>query len=326
MTKSTEMGPYVMFDLKKAKFQMEAVGSLMIGTFALATANVSCEVSPSRFWYKTEISYLGGLMRMSVEMDIGIKYLKGVPYYWLKKYEYIIDFSRLFKAIKDNAKKAIEKKSKLLWKLVSAIKIFDAFAIGANSLTITDRPKITLAIDITVFFRLKVRLTLDLGPLIDIFAGKFGKIVEETIKSLVKAVVDFNPCECKPGGYAAGKSERMWGHYMKQYSGRYLIPCGASSQRHTGHWCGPQCGCWVRWGGGRRRWKSGPPRITGSGCNCCHYHYWTPVTNHCSFKAPAVGYHTDSRRRLCKTVSFCGILFRTWKFDESRTDHVRESY
>ena len=67
-------------------------------------------------------------------------------------------------------------------------------------------------------------------------------------------------------------------------------------------------------------------KLRTAGCNCCHYHYWTPVTNHCSFKAPAVGYHTDSRRRLCKTVSFCGILFRTWKFDESRTDHVRESY
>jgi len=319
------MGSYVMFDLTKAKFSMHVVGQLTVQRFSIATANVSCEVSPTRYWYKAELTFMGGTMRMSVEMDIEIRHVMGVPTYWLNKYEYIIDFSRIFPEIKSGAKAAFSKVSQALWKVIDNIGIFDAMAIGANSLTITGKPKITLAIDITIFFQLNVKITLDIGALIEIFSGKFGKIITESLKSLVQKVKNIDPCKCATA-YAAGAKESMWGKYMKTVNRRNKNKCGTSRKRIRWRTCGPQCGCRTKWCRGRRGkgWASWP---CGRRCNCCTKTRWVRIINSCSFRAPAFGHHKDSRRRLCKTFSICPTKFpwRDWKFEAGNYDR-RESY
>lgn len=307
MSQGKNMGPYMIFNLNAGKFSMAATGKVTIAGYNLVTVSVQCEVSPRRFWYKATASIFGGSAKMSIELDVSL-----LPSPGLNKYQFILDFSKIFRDIKAGAKKAISAVSSFLWWCIDKMGIFDMFSIGANSLTVTSRT-VSLAIDIKIFFEIKVRMTINYGWLIDIFSGRFGKVVTGALTSLVNKVRNFSPCDCVDG-FRGGGNERTWGPYIARSSGHNIIFCGVSSRwvsKYGGCW---QCGAWVRWCGGRRRGWAGIPYPCGSGWRRCWYRTWIISTNYCSWSYPWVGYHWDYRRRYCNTVSFCTFPFRKMKY------------
>jgi len=305
MSSGTNMGPYIIFDLAQGKFSMAATGKVTIAGYNLVTVSVQCEVSPKRFWYKAEANFLGGSIKMSIELDVSIQPLS------LTKYQFIMDFSAIFANIKSGAKSAISAVSSFAWWVVDSLGIFDMFRIGANSLTVTSR-LVSLSIDITIFFEISVRMTINYGWLLDIFSAKFSKIVKEALNSLVRKVRNFSPCDCVDS-FRAGGNERTWGLYIATSSGYSFIPCGASSRWVSKYGSSFQCGAWVAWCGGRRRWWT-PSWPCGGGWRNCWYSTWVISTLHCSWSYPWTGYHWDYRRRFCNTVSYCTLPARKMKY------------
>lgn len=300
------MGPYAMFELlPNTRFRIQAKGKMSIGSsFSfLPAVDIEADMTPSRVYINAAFSFLGVTTRIVVDMGFRGK----TPY--LQTFTLSMEFSKLFQAIKDGARAVL---GSTLYKVADLIGLFDIFWIGTASFTISGT-QVSLAVDMKIYWSIKLRLTIDFKLLTDIFNGKFLSLARSALNNLLNSLRNWSPCNCKSGALAPW--ENTWGPYMKPHSGHSIIPCGVTvGLRRT---CGYSilCGFNVRWCSGRRRGWSHPTYPCGSSNKHCCWNLPTTSVNYCSWTFPAVGWHMAQRRRYCNTNSFCyKNLFRKWRY------------